>query len=175
LPARPGVEPDRLFLRLAELVEATRSAHADLDRVGLKVLVLRLSRVGGHRDSLVADTLDLVDRASFGQGAAGGVVTDERQLAHRSPPPNARAAASSVANFPIMLPVMSTATKPPSTRSTTPHVSRPSETEYRALLGLHSRRGRAKGIVFKAFISCPVESTSRRASLFFAVDGEAHL
>ena len=38
-------------------------AHPDFDRVGFEAPVLRLPRVAGHRDGLVADVLDLVDRA----------------------------------------------------------------------------------------------------------------
>src|SRR5262249_60601277 len=52
---------------------AARRAHANLDGVSLELAILRLPRIGGHRDRLVADVLDLVDRARLGDGPARGV------------------------------------------------------------------------------------------------------
>jgi len=65
------------LLRPPKLVELARCAHPDFDRVGFEAPVLRLPRVAGHRDGLIADVLDLVDRARLGERPAGSVVTDE--------------------------------------------------------------------------------------------------
>ncbi len=78
LPARATIQADRFLLRLAELIDAARSAHPYLDRVSFKILVLGLPRIGGHGDSLVADVLDFIDGARLGQRLAGRVVADQR-------------------------------------------------------------------------------------------------
>src|SRR6516165_85130 len=59
------------------LGKATRGAHADFDRIGFEVAIVGLPRIGGHGNGLVADVLDLVDRAGLGERLAGSVVTNE--------------------------------------------------------------------------------------------------
>jgi hypothetical protein len=56
-----GRESDRFLLRLTQLVEAPRRAHANLDGIGLEVVVFGLASVGSHGDCHVPDLLGLVD------------------------------------------------------------------------------------------------------------------
>jgi len=69
------------------LVEPSRGAHANFDSVGLKVVVPRLPRIGGHSDGFVAEIFDLINRARHSERAAGGVVVNERSTgaAHDAP------------------------------------------------------------------------------------------
>jgi hypothetical protein len=76
-PARAGAKSDGLFLLASKRVEPARGAHADLDRVGFKVVVLRLLRIGGHGNGLVANVFDLVDVAGLLERPARRVVADE--------------------------------------------------------------------------------------------------
>ena len=69
--AAPLVEPDCCRLRLPQLVQPPRSPHPEFDGVGLEVAVLRLPRIGRHRDGRVEDVLDLVDSIGLGQRSAG--------------------------------------------------------------------------------------------------------
>jgi hypothetical protein len=45
--------------------------HPNLDRVGLKLAVLRLAGVSRHRDGLGVNILHLIDGARLGQGLTG--------------------------------------------------------------------------------------------------------
>jgi hypothetical protein len=72
-----GCESDCFLLRLMEVTEIARGAHPNLDGVGFKVVVLRLTRIGSYRDRLVVDILYLIDVARLGERAAGGIVKDK--------------------------------------------------------------------------------------------------
>src|SRR6266576_1779526 len=71
---------DRVLLRLAQLVEPPRGAHADFDGIGLKVVVFRLLGVGPHGDGDIEDILRLVDRLGLGQRTAGVVIASEGEV-----------------------------------------------------------------------------------------------
>jgi hypothetical protein len=62
IPLAAVLRPIVSFCARRKLVELARCAHPDLDRVGFDASVLRLPRVAGHSDGLIADVLDLVDR-----------------------------------------------------------------------------------------------------------------
>jgi len=78
LPACVRVKSDRFSLRPDQCPELTRRVQPDCDCISFEVAVVGFPRVARHRDGLVADVLDFVDRASLGERPAGGVVAGER-------------------------------------------------------------------------------------------------
>jgi hypothetical protein len=64
-----------------QFASAALGAQPDLGRLGDERRVLGLSRVGLHRDRLVADAFHLINAVSPRQRAAGGVVADQGMAA----------------------------------------------------------------------------------------------